>query len=207
MDLQPLQVLQTDSRAVGSFSLSEAHSSDLLALPAKLRNQIYTYHLSYITTALWPGNIIHIDTSSGRIPYGCKMPPLLQTCRQIRNEAVGILVDSRVFVLFGFGRVKRNIHLGWFEPYLAYMRRVELRRWMSSTGYRLEWKDGESLEGYELRAPTSCMPLVMRRSVRVLDQIVDMSKERGTKPALNSVGLTKLCEAIVKDEEEREVGF
>lgn len=121
----------------GSSMLSKVEGCDLLALPAELRNEIYSYHLFYIASALWPGNIIDIDTSSGRTPYGKKMPPLLQTCRQIRDEAIGILIESRVFVFFGFGRAKRTIHLGWFELYVRYMRRVELRRRMESTGYRL----------------------------------------------------------------------
>lgn len=203
MVFQHLRENQANGPFKRHYNPPEARLCQLLALPAELRNQVYTYHLSYIATALWPGNIIHIDTSSGRIPYGCKMPPLLQSCRQIRNEAMGILIESRVFVLFGFGKGegRGRINLGWFEPYVGYMRRVELRRWMSSTGYRLERRNGE---GYEVWAPTSCMPVVMRRSVEVLDQIVEASKMRGKKPALDSVGLRMLCRAIVADEDERE---
>ena len=67
---------------------------------------------------------------------------------------------------------------------------------MGSTGYRLEWMNREGTEGYVFQAPKSCMPLVMRRSVEVLDQIATVNKARGKKRALDLVGLRKLCKAM-----------
>lgn len=204
MSFQSVQEDRVCEASEKSSTQLKARSCQLLLLPAELRNQIYCFHLSYIASALWPGNIVHIDTSSGRVTYGKKMPPLLQTCRQIRDEAIRILIEYRVFVFFGFGRARGRIRLGWHEPYVGYMRRVELRRWMDSTGYSLEWKRDEEIDAYEFRAPAICHSLVMERSTLVLDKIVVGSEKTGRRPALDPSALQELCKAILADEQEKE---
>ncbi|KAK5124259.1 hypothetical protein LTR85_001962 [Meristemomyces frigidus] len=85
------------------MSTTAQQSCVLLALPPELRNHIYSDVLS-------TGDVVVIH-ENGTKPA---LPPLLQTCRQIRNEALQLYHASNIFRVRVF-ESQTNTALAWLK--------------------------------------------------------------------------------------------
>lgn len=75
------------------------HVSPILALPAKLRIRIYQYSLvsnSLLHTEARPETLKQISVLPFKTTFA-REPPLLLTCRQVRDEALPIFYGGNVF--------------------------------------------------------------------------------------------------------------
>jgi hypothetical protein len=87
----------------------EAQESPLLNLPGELRDRIYEYAFDCAP------DFITICKGAKNSTIGCTAPPLLQVCRQIREEASTIFYTQQKFYMNGRWYCSSDVAQAWLR--------------------------------------------------------------------------------------------
>lgn len=156
---------------------TNAGTCQLLSLPAELRNRIYEYVTASSTHAK---PRFFIEISGGRIRVVRGLPKLLQTCHQVRKEALAIWLESNIFTFLFYEATLERIRFGWFTEYIGDLKRIEIRPLIaSSKHYSLEIRG--DLNDYTLERNYPHPTVTLSKSKELLNGVVNAAREQGRR--------------------------